>query len=107
MAAAHVCYAAIPDVAAALLVGTIVFSFGELVFSSAVPAAVARLAPPGRRGAYQGGWALVSSVSMGSALFFSGVLREAFGWRAAWAVYAAVALCVAALFLQRARKRQT
>ena len=67
--------------AAALLVGTIVFSFGELVFSSAVPAAVARLAPPGRRGAYQGGWALVASFSMGSALFFSGLLRDAVGWR--------------------------
>ena len=32
---------------AALVAGTVIFSFGELVFSSAVPAAVARLAPPG------------------------------------------------------------
>ena len=106
VAATHACYASLPDVATALLVGTIVFSFGELVFSSAVPAAVARLAPPGRRGAYQGGWALVSSVSMGSALFFSGVLREAFGWRAAWGVYAVLALVAALVFLKRARERQ-
>jgi MFS family permease len=104
VAAAHACYAAIPGVAAALLVGTIVFSFGELIFSSAVPAAVARLAPPGRRGAYQGGWALVSSLSMGSALFFSGVLRDAFGWRTAWALYAAL-LLFAAILLHRSRKR--
>jgi MFS family permease len=105
VAAAHACYAAIPDVAAALLVGTIVFSFGELVFSSAVPAAVARLAPPGRRGAYQGGWALVSSLSMGSALFFSGVLRDTLGWRPAWAIYAAIALVAAVLLLKRPRER--
>jgi MFS family permease len=106
VAAAHACYAAIPDVAAALLVGTIVFSFAELVFSSAVPAAVARLAPPGRRGAYQGSWALVSSLSMGSALFFSGLLRDSMGWRAAWAIYALLALIAAAfLFLQRTRER--
>jgi MFS family permease len=106
VAAAHACYAAIPGVAAALLVGTIVFSFAELVFSSAVPAAVARLAPPGRRGAYQGGWAMVSSLSMGSALFFSGVLRDSLGWRAAWWIYAAIALVAAALlFLERKRQR--
>jgi predicted MFS family arabinose efflux permease len=98
VAGAHACYAAIPNVAAALLVGTIVFSFAELIFSSAVPAAVARLAPPGRRGAYQGGWALVASLSMGSALFFSGVLQETVGWRGAWMLYAAIAL-VAAIFL--------
>ena len=106
VAAAHACYAAIPNVAAALLVGTIVFSFAELVFSSAVPAAVARLAPPGRRGAYQGSWALVSSLSMGSALFFSGVLRDTLGWRPAWTIYAALALlCAVFLFLQRTRER--
>ena len=104
VAATHACYAAIPDVAAALLVGTIVFSFGELVFSSAVPAAVARLAPPGRRGAYQGGWALVSSFSMGSALFFSGILRDTLGWRPAWGIYAAIALIAALLLLKRARE---
>jgi MFS family permease len=106
VAAAHACYAAIPNVAAALLVGTIVFSFAELVFSSAVPAAVARLAPPGRRGAYQGSWALVSSLSMGSALFFSGVLRDTLGWRPAWTIFATIVLVAGVLlFLQRARER--
>ena len=77
--------------------GTVVFSFGELVFSSAVPAAVARLAPAGRRGAYQGGWTLVASFSMGSALFVSGLLRDAIGWRAAWLAFAS--LIAAALLL--------
>lgn len=104
VAAAHASYALIPDVAAALLVGTIVFSFAELVFSSAVPATVARLAPPGRRGAYQGGWALVSSFSMGSALFFSGLLSGSVGWRATWLIYAALVL-LAAVLLHRARER--
>jgi MFS family permease len=80
-----------------------VFSFAEVVFSSAVPAAVARLAPPGRRGAYQGAWALVQSLSMGSALFVSGLLRDVIGWRAAWIAFAILAAAVgAALALRRA-----
>lgn len=105
VAATHACYAAIPGVAAALLVGTIVFSFAEVVFSSAVPATVARLAPPGRRGAYQGSWALVASVSMGSALFFSGVLRDAVGWRTAWGIFAGVALIAGLVLVLRASER--
>ena len=105
VAATHACYAAIPGVAAALLVGTIVFSFAEVVFSSAVPATVARLAPPGRRGAYQGSWARVASVSKGSALFFSGVLRDAVGWRAAWGVFAAIALIAGLVLVLRASER--
>jgi MFS family permease len=91
-------------VGAALIVGITIFSFGELVFSSAVPAAVARLAPPGRRGAYQGGWTLVGSFSMGSALFVSGLLRDAIGWTGAWVIYT-VLTCVAAVLLLVARER--
>ncbi len=106
VAAALFSYALIPDVAAALLVGTVVFSFGEIVFSSAVPAAVAGLAPAGRRGAYQGGWALVASFSMGSALVLSGWLKNNFGpdfgWQGTWLVYALlVAVAAAALFFAR------
>ena len=97
VAGAFVCYALFPGAAAAYMAGTVVFSFGELVFSSAVPAAVARLAPPGRRGAYQGGWALVQSLSMGSALFLSGLLSDAIGWRGAWLLYAGLTLAVAAV----------
>jgi MFS family permease len=97
VAACFACYAWIPDARSALIAGTIVFSFGELVFSSAVPAAVARLAPAGRRGAYQGAWTLVASCSMGSALFVSGLLRDAGGWQAAWTVYCALVLAAAAL----------
>lgn len=106
------CYALVPGAAAGYLAGTVVFSFGELVFSSAVPAAVARLAPPGRRGAYQGGWTLVASFSMGSALFLSGLLRDAIGWRAGWLVFAALIAGAALLlfawrerFLERPRER--
>jgi hypothetical protein len=58
---------------------------------------VARLAPAGRRGAYQGGWTLVASCSMGSALLISGVLRDAAGWQAAWAAYCGLALLAAVL----------
>ena len=99
---AFCCYAWIPGTAAAYLAGTIVFSFGELIFSSSVPAAVARLAPAGQRGAYQGGWTLVSSIAMGSALVLSGVLRDAAGWPAVWATYAGLVLAAGAgLFLTR------
>ncbi len=90
ISAAFLCYAAIPSPAASLLAGTIVFSFAEVIFSSAMPAAVGRLAPAGRRGAYQGGWALVASVSMGSTLFLSGTLRDAVGWPGTWIAYAAL-----------------
>ena len=100
--------------AAALLAGTAVFSFAELIFSSAIPAAVARLAPPGRRGAYQGGWALIASLSMGSALFLSGLLRDQAGWQAAWWIYAALLLAAALAwfgsrktFLALSERRQT
>jgi MFS family permease len=98
------CYALIPGAAAAYLIGTIVFSFGELVFSSAVPAAVGRLAPAGRRGAYQGGWTLVASFSMGSALFFSGLLSDSLGWRGAWIIFAAIIAGAAVLLFVFRRK---
>ncbi len=102
VAACFACYAGIPHAGAALVAGTVIFSFGELVFSSALPTAVARLAPAGRRGAYQGGWTLVSSFSMGSALFFSGLLRDAIGWRGVWLLYAGLALAAGvALLLSR------
>jgi MFS family permease len=95
-------FALIPSPAAAVLAGTLVFSFGEVIFSSAVPAAVARLAPPGRRGAYQGGWTLIASLAMGSALAASGLLRGFVGWRGAWLAYAALLLAAGiALFLAR------
>lgn len=99
VAGAFLCYGLVPDAAAALFLGTLVFSFGEIVFSSAVPAAVARLAPPGQRGAYQGGWALVTSFSMGSALVVSSFLREAAGWAGAWTAYAALAAMAGAAFV--------
>jgi MFS family permease len=112
VAACFACFAWIPDPATALIAGMIVFSFGELIFSSAVPAAVARLAPAGRRGAYQGGWTLVQSFSMGSALFVSGLLLDAAGWHGAWMSYAGITLAAALLlfalrerFLERAGQR--
>jgi MFS family permease len=93
------CYAVIPGAATAFLVGTVVYSFGEVIFSSAVPAAVARLAPPGQRGAYQGSWALVSSMSLGSALVVSSLISKTAGWNAAWLASAALALVAAVLFV--------
>lgn len=102
--AALLLYAALPQAALALLAGTIVFSFGEIIFSSAIPAAVARLAPAGRRGAYQGGWTLVASLSMGSALAISGLLRDAIGWRLSWLAFTLLVLGAGgALLAQRAR----
>jgi MFS family permease len=104
IALALAAFALIPGAAAAFLAGTIVYSFGEVIFSSAVPAAVARLAPAGRRGAYQGGWTLVASLAMGSALVVSGLISKVAGWHAAWLLGAALTLvAAAALFALRER----
>jgi len=99
-------YGVVPDPASAFLAGTVLYSFGEVVFSSAVPAAVARLAPAGRRGAYQGGWALVSSFSLGSALFLSGLVAKVAGWQAAWLAAAGLTLLAAVLLLLLRRRFQ-
>jgi MFS family permease len=99
VAAALACFGAVTHAGAAFVAATVIFSFGELVFSSAVPAAVARLAPPGRRGAYQGAWTLVGSFSMGSALFVSGLLRDSIGWTGAWTIYAALTAAAGLLLL--------
>jgi MFS family permease len=102
VAAALAAFALVPDARTALIAGMIVFSFAEIVFSSAVPAAVARLAPEGMRGAYQGGWTLVQSVSNGAALVLSGLLRDAIGWRGAWLLFAVlIGLAAVALHLLR------
>ena len=62
------------------------------------------LAGPGRRGAYQGAWTLVSSLSMGSALALSGVVSGALGWEGAWLGCAALtALAASALSVSRQR----
>jgi MFS family permease len=95
IAAALASFALIPGAAAALLVGTVVYSFGEVVFSSAVPAGVARLAPSGRRGSYQGAWTLVASLSMGSALVLSGLISKVAGWPSAWLACALLTLAAA------------
>ncbi|MEA3199732.1 MAG: hypothetical protein QOE90_1160 [Thermoplasmata archaeon] len=90
----------------ALLGGTTIFTLGELIFSSAMPTAVALLAPAGWRGAYQGAWSFVSAVCVGGALFLAGVLRDAYGWPRAWLAFAAVtAIAGIALLLLRARMR--
>jgi MFS family permease len=104
VAVALACYAVVPGAAVAFLVGTVVYSFGEVIFSSAVPAAVARLAPQGRRGAYQGSWALVASLSLGSALVLSGLISKTFGWQGAWLAAAVLTLgAAAALWALRPR----
>ncbi len=101
---AYACFALVPGIVPALLAGALVFTLGELIFSSAVPAAVARLAPSGKRGAYQGAWSLVQSVAMGSAFYVSGQLKELVSWRTSWLVFAGITVAAAlALVLARAR----
>jgi MFS family permease len=99
-------YALVPDPASAFLAGTALYSFGEVVFSSAVPAAVARLAPAGRRGAYQGAWALVASFSLGSALVLSGLVAKVAGWPAAWLAAAGLTFVAATLLALLGRRFQ-
>lgn len=85
----------------------LVFTAGELIFSAALPTAVAILAPPGQRGTYQGAWAFVFATGSGAALFLSGLFEGAWGWRATWAAWAALtALAGVALVLARPRLRR-
>ena len=87
-----------------LALATLVFTLGELVFSAALPTAVASLAPEGMRGAYQGAWAFVFSMAAGSALALSGALEAWLGWRGTWLAWA---LLTAAAGLALALARPT
>ena len=82
-----------------LLVGLAVFTVGEVLFSSAIPTAVAALAPPGSRGAYQGAWAFLFSASIGASFFLSGLLHDAFGWRWTWGAFLLATLASGVLLL--------
>lgn len=98
---------AFADGALAMLVAVVVFTLAEVFFSAALPVAVAALAPPGSRGAYQGTWGFLFAASVGSALFLAGLGRDALGWRATWLVFAAAtALAGLGLALARARLRR-
>lgn len=94
-AASYVAFAAgtaLPLLAAGLLA----FTLAEALFSSALPTAVAGLAPPGMRGAYQGAWTMVVSLGIGSALVLAGLGRDAVGWSATWVAFAALTLLAGA-----------
>lgn len=80
---------------AALVVASVVFTAGELIFSSSLPAAVAGLAPAGLRGAYQGAWGFVHALGFGAAFFLTGLMQPAWGWRWTWAAWMAFTLLVA------------
>ena len=86
----------------ALALAVVVFTGGELIFSAALPAAVAQLAPDHLRGTYQGAWGFVFATTLGGALFASGLLREAIGWRGTWLFWAA-ATSLAGIALLAAR----
>ncbi len=87
-----------------LLAGLAMFTFGEIVFASALPTAVNTLAPAHSRGAYQGAWSFVFAASAGASLFLAGLSRDAFGWDVTWALAAAVTL-VAGVGFVMARRR--
>lgn len=79
-----------------MLVAVTLFSFGEVIFSSAAPAAVASLAPAGLRGAYQGAWGLVFALGIGLATLLAGIGRDAAGWRWTWILATLAALAAGA-----------
>ena len=78
----------------ALVAASVVFTLGELVFSSALPTAVGGLAPPALRGAYQGSWAFVFSLGVGGAVFFAGLMESSWGWRNTWIAWTAITALV-------------
>lgn len=85
-----------------LAAGVLVFTLSEALFSTAIPTAVSHMAPPGQRGAYQGAWAMVLSLGIGSALVLGGLGRDAIGWPATWLAFAGLTL-VAGVGLALAR----
>ena len=92
---------------AALVIASVVFTVGELIFSSALPAAVGALAPPSVRGAYQGTWALVHSIGFGGAVFVTGILQPRLGWPNTWIAWTTLtALATVGLLLARPRFRR-
>lgn len=88
----------------ALIAAVVAFTVGELIFSAAVPAAVAALTPPGLRGAYQGAWSAAFSLSIGSSLALAGFGRDAFGWGPTWTAFAAFAVLAGVGFLLLTRR---
>lgn len=107
VALSYVALAAWPT-AVGVFVAVTIFTFGEILFSSALPTAVSLLAPKGQRGAYQGAWGLLFAVGVGSALFLSGLGRDHLGWPTTWAIFtAATILAGGALLAARARLRAT
>lgn len=72
-----------------LAFGLVLFTLGEVVFSSALPTAVSHLAPPGARGAYQGAWQMVYMLGIGSAVALAGLGRDTVGWPITWFLFAA------------------
>jgi MFS family permease len=85
-----------------LLAAVVLFSLAEILFSSAVPAAVAALAPAGHRGAYQGAWGLLFASSAGAAALLAGLGRDRIGWRWTWALAALVTLAAGVGLWRRA-----
>ena len=91
IAAAYTGFAVAPNVTG-LFIALVLFSAAEVIFSAALPAAVAALAPENARGTYQGAWAMVLALAIGSALFLAGLGRDSVGWSATWFGFIAVTL---------------
>jgi MFS family permease len=78
-----------------------------LFFGPILPVAVAALAPPGERGAYQGAWGMVFGLGVGGALWLASLLERQMGWARTWLLFAAIfALVAGALLLARAHFRR-
>jgi predicted MFS family arabinose efflux permease len=88
-----------------LLANAVLFTLGEVLFSSAVPTAIAGLAPVGRRGAYQGAWGLLFAAGIGLAVLLAGAGRDTVGWRVTWSAAVALTLLAGAGLAWRARVR--
>lgn len=107
VAASFLILGLVPDAAWAILLGTCVFTVGELFFGPILPVAVAALAPPGERGAYQGAWGMAFGLGVGSALWLASLLQRQMGWARTWLLFGAVFAIVAeCLLLARAYFRR-
>lgn len=83
----------------ALLIGAVLFTLGEMLLVPTTSGALDRLAPPGRRGQYQGSGVLFQTLGWSAGPLLGGLLLQYAGGQVLWATCLVTGLCCAVGFL--------
>jgi MFS family permease len=98
---------AVAKSAAAVLLGVVVWTFGEMILLPGSSAYAAEIAPPGRRGEYMGLYTMSFSISFSVAGFLGATLLERWGPQALWGTAFACGSLAALLMSRIESKRET